>query len=169
MDMSSTGEVGCLGDNYYEAVLKAMLSVGYKVPQKAVLISSGDARSKVELLQSSKMMMERGLKLYATPGTHDFLKNHEVESEKVFCPDDDRMPNALKIIEDRAVDLVVNIPKNLSSEELNNDFPIRRNAVDRNIPIVTNARLASAFIVSFCSMEVEDFAIKSLGEYEIIR
>lgn len=169
VDMASTGEVGCIGDNYYEAVLKAMLSVGYKVPQKGVLISSGDARSKVELLKSSKLMVERSLKLYATPGTHDFLKTHGVESEKVFWPDDDRIPNAMNLLENQVVDLVVNIPKNLSSKELNNDFTIRRNAVDRNIPILTNARLASAFIISFCSIEVDDFAIKSLGEYKTTR
>jgi len=169
VDMSSTGEVGCIGDNFYEAVLKAMLSVGYHVPQKGVLISSGDARSKVELLKSSKLMVKRGLKLFATPGTHDFLESHDVKSEIVFWPDDSRKPNALDLLENRLVDLVVNIPKNLSSEELNNDFTIRRNAVDRNIPILTNARLASAFVVSFCSVEVEEFAIKSLGEYEIIR
>lgn len=169
VDMSSTGEVGCIGDNYYEAVLKAMLSVGYQVPQKGVLISSGDARGKVELLESSKMMEQRGLKLFATPGTHDFLKSHGVDSEKVFWPDDNRQPNALQLLQDQVVDLVVNIPKDLSSEELNNDYSIRRNAVDRNIPIVTNARLASAFIVSFCSIELEDLAMKSMGEYEIIK
>jgi carbamoyl-phosphate synthase large subunit len=169
VDMSSTGEVGCIGENYYEAVIKAMLSVGYHVPQKGVLISSGDARSKVELLESSRLMVKRGLKLFATPGTFDYLKSHGVESEKVFWPDDERQPNALNLLENQLVDLVVNIPKNLSSKELNNDFQIRRNAVDRNIPILTNARLASAFIISFCSYEIEELAIKSLGEYEMIR
>ena len=169
VDMSSTGEVGCIGDNYYEAVLKAMLSVGYQVPKKGVLISSGDARGKVELLVSSKMMEKRGLKLYATPGTHDYLKSNGVDSEKVYWPDDNRQPNALNLLQEQIVDFVVNIPKDLSSEELNNDYTIRRNAIDRNIPIVTNARLASAFIVSFCSMEIEDLVMKSMGEYEIVR
>jgi len=169
VDMSSTGEVGCIGDNFYEAVLKAMLSVGYHIPHKGVLISSGDARGKVELLQSSKMMVERGLKLYATPGSYDYLKSHGIPSEKVYWPDDNRSPNALNLLEEQKVDLVVNIPKDLSSEELNNDYTIRRNAVDRNIPILTNARLASAFIVSFCSIELEELAMKSMGEYEIIK
>lgn len=169
VDMSSTGEVGCIGDNYYEAVLKAMLSVGYQVPKKGVLISSGDARGKVELLESSRMMEKRGLKLYATPGTHDYLKSNGVSSEKVYWPDDNRQPNALNLLQEQIVDFVVNIPKDLSSEELNNDYTIRRNAIDRNIPIVTNARLASAFIVSFCSLEIEDLAMKSMGEYEIVR
>jgi len=169
VDMASTGEVGCIGDNYYEAVLKAMLSVGYHVPKKGVLISSGDARSKIELLESSRMMEKRGLKLYATPGTHDYLKSNRVDSEKVYWPDDSRSPNALNLLQEKLVDLVVNIPKDLSSEELNNDYTIRRNAVDRNIPIITNARLASAFIISFCSIEIEELAMKSMGEYEIVR
>jgi len=169
VDMSSTGEVGCIGDHFYEAVLKAMMSVGYHIPQKGVLISSGDARGKVELLESSRLMVERGLKLYATPGSHDYLMSHDIPSEKVYWPDDDRSPNALSLLEEQMVDLVVNIPKDLSSEELNNDYTIRRNAVDRNIPILTNARLASAFIVSFCSVELEDLAMKSMGEYEIVR
>lgn len=169
VDMSSTGEVGCIGDNFYEAVLKAMLSVGYKIPSKGVLVSSGDPRSKVELLQSCKMMQEKGLKLYATPGTHDFLAKHQILSEVVYWPDDQRKPNSLDLFFDKKVDLVVNIPKDLSSVELNNDYTIRRNAVDRNIPILTNARLASAFITSFCSLNLNDLIIKSMGEYEIVR
>lgn len=169
VDMSSTGEVGCIGDNYYEAVLKAMMSVGYHIPKKGVLVSSGDAKGKVELLQSSRMMVERGLKLFATPGSYDFLKSHGVPSEKVYWPDDERSPNALNLLEEQKVDLVVNIPKDLSSEELNNDYAIRRNAVDRNIPILTNARLASAFIMSFCSIELDELVMKSMGEYEIVR
>ena len=169
VDMSSTGEVGCIGNTYYEAILKAMLSVGYKVPEKGVLISSGDSRSKVELVQSCRMMMERGLQIFATPGTHQFLKEQGIHSEKVFWPDDERKPNSLGVILDRQVDLVVNIPKNLSSQELNNDYAIRRNAVDRNIPILTNARLASAFILAFCTISVDELEVKSMGEYEIIR
>ncbi len=169
VDMSSTGEVACIGDSYYEAVLKAMFSVGYHIPQRGVLISSGDSRSKVELLQSCRLMTEFGLQLYATPGTHHFLAKHEIPSQLVYWPDDKRKPNSLDLIQDKKVDLVVNIPKDLSSEELNNDFTIRRNTVDRNIPILTNARLASAFIIAFCSLKLEDLHIKSMGEYEIVR
>ncbi len=165
VDMSSTGEVGCIGENYYEAVLKAMLSVGYHIPKNGVLISSGDAKSKVELLQSCQLMQERGLKLYATPGSYDFLVKNNIEAQKVYWPDDKRKPNTLDLLQQRKVDLVVNIPKDLSSDELNNDYTIRRNAVDRNIPILTNARLASAFIIAFCTYELEDMQIKSLGEY----
>ena len=169
VDMSSTGEVGCIGDSYYEAVLKAMLSVGYHIPKIGVLVSSGDSRSKVELLQSCRLMNEKGLHIYATPGTHDFLERHHIPSEVVYWPDDDRKPNSLSLFKDRKVDLVVNIPKDLSSTELNNDYTIRRNAVDRNIPILTNARLASAFIMAFCYYSLDDMQIKSMGEYEIVR
>jgi carbamoyl-phosphate synthase large subunit len=167
VDMSSTGEVGCIGDHYYEAILKAMLSVGYKVPSKAVLVSSGDARSKVELLESCRLMVKQNLKLYATPGTQIYLETHGIEAEKVYWPDDNRKPNVMQILENQMVDLVVNIPKNLSTEELNNDFEIRRNAVDRNIPILTNARLASAFILSFCLVNIDDLAIKAMGDYDV--
>ncbi len=169
VDMSSTGEVGCIGNSFYEAVLKAMLSVGYRIPVKGVLISSGDSRSKVELVQACKMLQNTNLKLYATPGSHHFLKEHGVDSEIAYWPDDYGSPNTLELLENKKIDLVVNIPKNLSSQELNNDYQIRRNAVDRNIPILTNARLASAFITSFCTFSLDDLEVKSMGEYEIVR
>ena len=165
VDMSSTGEVGCIGDDYYEAILKAMLSVGYKIPEKSVLISSGDIRSKVELLNSCRLMQEKGLKLYATRGSADFLLRHNIKVEKVSWPDEKSGINSLSLLQSGEIDLVVNIPKNLSADELNNDYTIRRTAIDLNIPLITNARLASAFITSFCKMNIEDVLIKSLGEY----
>ncbi len=169
VDMASTGEVGCIGENYYEAILKAMLSVGYHIPQKGVLISSGDSRSKVELVQSCRLMEEKGLVLFATPGTHDFLGKNGIKSQVVYWPDDSRKPNSLGLIKEKKVDLVINIPKDLSTTELNNDYSIRRGAVDMNIPILTNARLASAFVTAFCSLSLDELQIKSMGEYEIVR
>ncbi len=167
VDMSSTGEVGCIGDDYYEAILKAMLSVGYNIPQKGVLISSGDIRSKVELLNSCRMMAEKGLKLYATRGSDDFLKKHGVEAEVVAWPDEQTNlnDNCIDLMRNGTIDFVVNIPKNLSENELNNDYAIRRTAIDLNIPLITNARLASAFIVAFCKLDLNDVLIKSLDEY----
>ncbi len=165
VDMASTGEVGCIGNNYYDTILKAMLSVGYRVPKKGVLISSGDIRSKVELLAAAKLMQIRGLNLYATQGTADFLASHGLETIVVHWPDDKRKPNAIDLMHDKRIDFVVNIPKNLSEGELNNDYTIRRTAVDLNIPIITNARLASAFITAFCQVEVADLEIASWDEY----
>ena len=165
VDMSSTGEVGCIGDNYYEAILKAMLSVGYTIPKKNILLSTGDMRSKVELVNSCKMLIERGYNLFATHGTHDFLKLNGIESIDLAWPDEDRKPNVLDYLKAKEIDLVVNIPKDLSSHELSNDYSIRRGAVDFNIPLLTNARLASAFIYAICMMEVEDISIKSWDEY----
>ncbi|HEB62481.1 MAG TPA: ATP-grasp domain-containing protein, partial [Bacteroidetes bacterium] len=165
VDMSSTGEVGCIGDDYYEAILKAMLSVGYKIPEKGILISSGDIRSKVELLNSCRLMKEKGLKLYATRGSADFLLRHNIVVEKVSWPDEKSGLNSLNLLQAGEIDLVVNIPKNLSEDELNNDYTIRRTAIDLNVPLVTNARLASAFITSFCKMDIGNVLIKSLGEY----
>jgi len=165
VDMSSTGEVGCIGNDMNDAVLKAMLSVGYTIPRKAVLISSGDIRSKIELLNSCRMLIERGLKIYATQGTHDFLERHEVESEVLHWPDAKQTPNALDYLKERKIDFVVNIPKNLSSDELNNDYTIRRTAIDLNIPLITNARLASAFIIAFCTTELEQISVQSMGSY----
>jgi len=168
VDMASTGEVGCIGDDYYEAVLKSMLSVGYKIPEKAVLISSGDSRSKVELLASCRLMQEKGLKLYATKGSSDFLTRQKIPSTILHWPDDARTPNVLDYIKEKKIDLVINIPKNLSKDELNNDYTIRRNAIDYNIPLITNARLASAFITAFCTIDEDDISIKSLDEYKLI-
>ncbi|MCX6334099.1 MAG: carbamoyl-phosphate synthase (glutamine-hydrolyzing) large subunit [Bacteroidia bacterium] len=166
VDMSSTGEVGCIGEGFYEAILKAMFSVGYRVPKKSILLSTGPARSKVELLNSAKALKERGHKLYATRGTQQFLQNAGVEADVAYWPDEDKSPNTIELIRTREVDLVVNIPKDLSDAELNNDYSIRRNAVDFNVPLLTNARLASAFILAFCRMKEGDLAIKSWDEYK---
>jgi carbamoyl-phosphate synthase large subunit len=166
VDMSSTGEVGCIGEGFYEAILKAMFSVGYRIPKKSILLSTGPARSKVELLNSAKALREKGHKLFATRGTHEFLKNAGVEAHIAYWPDENKSPNTIELIKNREVDLVVNIPKNLSPTELNNDYSIRRSAVDFNVPLLTNARLASAFILAFCRMKLEDLSIKSWDEYK---
>jgi len=166
VDMASTGEVGCIGEGFYEAILKAMFSVGYSVPEKSVLLSTGPARSKVELLNSAKALHEKGHKLYATRGTQQFLTNAGVEAHVAYWPDEDKSPNTIELIRTREVDLVVNIPKNLSASELDNDYSIRRSAVDYNIPLLTNARLASAFILAFCRMDEKELAIKSWDEYK---
>jgi carbamoyl-phosphate synthase large subunit len=166
VDMSSTGEVGCIGEGFYEAILKAMFSVGYRVPMKSILLSTGPARSKVELLNSAKALRERGHKLYATRGTQQFLQNAGVEAEVAYWPDENRSPNTIELIRSREVDLVINIPKDLSDTELNNDYSIRRNAVDFNVPLITNSRLASAFILAFCRLSEDQLAIKSWDEYK---
>ncbi len=166
VDMSSTGEVGCIGEGFYEAILKAMFSVGYRIPKKSILLSTGPARSKVELLNSARALREKGHKLYATRGTQEFLSNAGVESEVAYWPDENKSPNTIELIRTREVDLVVNIPKDLTATELNNDYSIRRNAVDFNVPLLTNARLASAFILAFCRMNEDDLAIKSWDEYK---
>ncbi len=166
VDMSSTGEVGCIGEGFYEAILKSMFSVGYRVPEKSILLSTGPARSKVELLNSAKALRERGHTLYATRGTQQFLANAGVEAQVAYWPDEDKSPNTIELIRTRQVDLVVNIPKDLSATELDNDYSIRRNAVDYNVPLITNARLASAFILAFCRISIDDLAIKSWDEYK---
>lgn len=166
VDMASTGEVGCIGEGFYEAILKAMFSVGYRVPKGSILLSTGPARSKVELLNSAKALREKGHKLYATRGTQQFLENAGVEAEVAYWPDENKSPNTIELIRNRQVDLVVNIPKNLSPDELNNDYMIRRSAVDFNVPLITNARLASAFILAFCRLGIDDLAIKSWEEYK---
>jgi carbamoyl-phosphate synthase large subunit len=165
VEMASTGEVGCIGENYYEALLKAMLSVGYRIPEKNILFSSGDARSKIELLQSAKMLVERGYNLFATPGSAKFLADSDVPVTTLYWPDEEKTPNTLEYLKSRKIDLVINIPKNLSKTELYNDYEIRRAAVDFNIPLITNARLASAFIYAICKLQPEDIAINSWDEY----
>ncbi len=166
VDMSSTGEVGCIGEGFYEAILKAMFSVGYRIPKKSILLSTGPARSKVELINSAKALRDKGHTLYATRGTQQFLKNAGIEAHIAFWPDENKTPNTIDLIKTREVDLVVNIPKNLSPSELDNDYSIRRTAVDYNVPLLTNARLASAFILAFCRMNENDLAIKSWDEYK---
>ena len=165
VDMASTGEVGCIGDDYYEAILKAMLSVGYRVPKKNILISSGPMRSKTELVQSAAMLVERGYQLFATRGTQQFFAENGIPSTLVHWPDVPESPNAYELLKERKIDLVINIPKNLSESELQNDYTIRRAAVDFNIPLITNARLASAFIYAFTRYTLDDLSIKSWGEY----
>ena len=165
VEMASTGEVGCIGENYYEALLKAMLSVGYRIPEKNILLSSGDARSKIELLQSAKLLVERGYNLFATPGSAKFLSENEVPVTVLYWPDEETSPNTLEYLKNRKIDLVINIPKNLSKTELYNDYQIRRAAVDFNIPLITNARLASAFIYAICKLQPGDIAINSWDEY----
>jgi carbamoyl-phosphate synthase large subunit len=165
VDMASTGEVGCIGDDYYEAVLKAMLSVGYRIPKQGVLISGGDIRSKVELLHSARAIKDRGLPIYATKGTAKFLSEHGLEVEVLHWPDSNENPNVLDYLKKGKIDLVINIPKNLTENELFNDYEIRRNAIDLNIPLLTNARLASAFVMAFTTTAMEDLTIKSYREY----
>jgi carbamoyl-phosphate synthase large subunit len=165
VDMSSTGEVGCIGEGFYEAILKAMFSVGYRIPKGAVLLSTGPARSKVELLNSARALREKGHKLYATRGTQKFLNDAGIEAEVAYWPDEKKSPNTIDLIKSREVELVINIPKDLSADELNNDYSIRRSAVDFNVPLITNARLASAFILAFCKLDISDLAIKSWEEY----
>ena len=165
VDMSSTGEVGCIGENFYEAILKAMLSVGYTIPKKNILLSTGPMRSKVELINSCRLLAEKGYNLFATKGTADFLRLNNIESTVLAWPDEDKKPNTLEYLQNKMIDLVINIPKDLSSDELSNDYSIRRNAVDYNIPLITNARLASAFIIAFCKIKEEEIPIKHWGEY----
>lgn len=165
VDMASTGEVGCIGDDYYEAILKSMLAVGFKIPKKGVLISSGTMRDKVELLKSAQWLADHKFEIYATKGSHSFLSENGIASIQVNWPDVDEYPNALDLIREKKIDLVINIPKNLSSEELSNDYTIRRAAVDFNIPLISNARLASAFIYSVGRYNIEDLKIKAWDEY----
>ncbi len=165
VDMVSTGEVGCIGDDYYEAVLTAMLSVGYRIPEKNILLSTGPSRSKIELLNSARMLAEMGYRLYATRGSAEFLKNNQIPVEMLHWPDEAAEPNTLSFLRERKIDLVINIPKNLSRDELNNDYTIRRSAIDFNIPLITNARLASAFIYAICKFKQQDISIKAWDEY----
>jgi len=165
VDMVSTGEVGCIGDDYYEAILKALLSVGYHIPRKGILISSGPLRSKTELINSARMLLEKGYQLFATKGTHDFYAKNGIPTIRVYWPDETAQPNAFDLIKNQTVDLVINIPKNLTSKELSNDYTIRRAAVDFNIPLITNARLASAFVYAISRYRLEDLPVKSWGEY----
>lgn len=163
--MASTGEVGCIGENYYEAVLKSMLSVGYRIPCKNILISSGPSRSKVELLTSARMLQEKGYAIYATEGTAKFFEENGIEVTVLYWPDEDKKPNVMEFLRERKVDLVINIPKNHTKRELDNGYKIRRAAVDYNIPLITNARLASAFIYAVCKVGAGEIVIKSWDEY----
>jgi len=165
VDMSSTGEVGCLGDDTNCAILKSMLSVGLRVPEKAVLISSGNAKQKASLLKPCRQLVEKGYKLYATAGTYRYLMENYIPCNIVFWPSEEGQPQALDLIREKKVDMVVNIPKNLTSGELTNGYKIRRAAIDFNVTLLTNDRLASAFINAFTSMSLDDLAIKAWDEY----
>ena len=166
VDMSSTGEVGCIGENTSEALLKSMLSVGYKIPQKNILLSTGGPKQKASMLDAAKKLYEKGYSLYATGGTHKYLNDNGIPAIRVYWPSEsDKEPQALDMLHKKQIDMVVNIPKNLSSAELTNGYKIRRAAIDLNVPLLTNARLASAFIDAFCDMTVDEIEIKSWGEY----
>ena len=166
VDMSSTGEVGCLGDDTNTALLKSMLSVGHRIPKKNILLSTGGAKQKVAMLDAAKMLLENGYKLYATGGTSKFLTENGIENTHVLWPSEEgEEPKALDLLHNHTIDMVVNIPKNLTSSELSNGYKIRRAAIDLNVPLITNARLASAFIYAFCTTKIEDIDIKAWGEY----
>lgn len=165
VDMASTGEVGCIGDDFSEAILKALLSVGFRIPSKNILISSGETKSKVELQEACKILSERGFQLFATRGSAQFLADNGIDSTIVQWPDEEGDRNVIAMIAERKFDLVINIPKNITKRELANDYSIRRSAIDFNIPLLTNARLASAFIMAFVTKSVNDIKIKSWDEY----
>ena len=166
VDMSSTGEVGCLGEDSRSALLKAMLSVGQRIPEKNILLSTGDGKQKADMLAASKMLSEHGYKLFATPGTSHYLTENGIENTLVYWPSDaDKQPQALDMLHNKEIDMVVNVPKNLSTGELTNGYKIRRAAIDLNIPLITNARLASAFIYAFCTQKLDDLDIKCWQEY----
>jgi carbamoyl-phosphate synthase large subunit len=167
VDMASTGEVGCLGDNSSTALLKAMLSVGHRIPKRSVLLSTGTAKQKADMLDAARMLVSHGYKLYATGGTSRYLSDNGVENTMVFWPSEpDKQPQALDMLHQHEIDMVVNVPKNLSEGELTNGYKIRRAAIDLNVPLITNSRLASAFINAFCTINLDEIGIKSWAEYK---
>ena len=173
VDMASTGEVGCLGDSFDEALLKSMISVGHRIPQKSVLISSGDARQKADLLSACRLLAEKGYIIYATAGTFRYLTENGVQVRRalwpseVACalPEDAGVPAAVDLIARHEVELVINIPKDFSTGELTNGYKMRRAAIDFNVPLITNGRLAKAYIKAFCNLGFEDLKIKAWDEY----
>ena len=166
VDMASTGEVGCLGDDTSTALLKSMLSVGYKIPEKNILLSTGSAKQKAEMLDAARMLVEHGYKLFATGGTSDYLNTNGIENTRVHWPSENLQPQALDMLHKHMIDMVVNIPKNLTESELSNGYKIRRAAIDLNVPLITNSRLASAFIYAFCTVPVDKIGIKAWDEYK---
>ncbi len=166
VDMSSTGEVGCLGDDTNCALLKAMLSVGQHVPEKTVLLSTGTAKNKADMLEAARMLVEHGYELYATTGTSVYLTQNGIANTKVYWPSEEGTPQALDLLHQKKIDMVVNVPKNLTAGELNDGYKVRRAAVDLNIPLITNTRLAAAFINAFCTVPLDKLAIKSWSEYK---
>ncbi|WP_294177728.1 carbamoyl-phosphate synthase (glutamine-hydrolyzing) large subunit [uncultured Coprobacter sp.] len=166
VDMVSTGEVGCLGNDTNDAILKSMLSVGYKIPQQSILLSTGTAKQKVDMLAAAELLHKNGYKLFATGGTHSMLAENNIPSTRVAWPGEEGYPQALDLLHEKKIDMVVNIPKNLTAGELDNGYKIRRAAIDLNIPLVTNSRLASAFITAFCTTPIEELEIKAWEEYK---
>lgn len=166
VDMASTGEVGCIGDDTSCAILKAMLSVGYRIPKKNILLSTGTMKQKADMMDAARMLVNKGYKLFATGGTHRAFAENGIESTLVYWPSEEGQPQALEMLHNKEIDMVVNIPKNLTAGELTNGYKIRRAAIDLNIPLITNPRLASAFINAFCTLDVDDLAIKSWDEYK---
>ena len=167
VDMASTGEVGCLGDDSRTALLKSMLSVGQRIPEKNILLSTGSAKQKAELLDAAKMLVEHGYTIYATGGSSKYLTENGVQNTLVYWPSESGTPQALDMLHNKQIDMVVNIPKNLTAGELSNGYKIRRAAIDLNIPLITNPRLASAYINAFCTLSLDDLAIKSWSEYGV--
>ena len=166
VDMASTGEVGCLGDDTDNALMQAMLSVGHRVPEKNILLSTGGAKQKASMLDAARELKENGYNLYATGGTSRFLTENGIENTLVYWPNEEGHPQALDMLHQKQIDMVVNIPKNLTEGEISNGYKIRRAAIDLNIPLITNARLASAFIHAFCKIKTDDIVIKSWSEYK---
>ncbi|MFV0417590.1 MAG: carbamoyl-phosphate synthase (glutamine-hydrolyzing) large subunit [Dysgonomonas sp.] len=167
VDMASTGEVGCIGDDFSEALLVSMISVGYTIPKKSVMVSSGDSKSKVDLLEACKMLQDSNYDIYATAGTTQFLADNGVKATAVSWPDEEKENNVMDMMANHRFELIVNIPKNHTRRELTNGYKIRRAAIDHNIPLITNARLASAFIQAFCELKETDIPIKSWQEYKL--
>ena len=166
VDMSSTGEVGCIGEDTYTALLKSMLSVGQRIPAKNILLSTGGAKQKAEMLDAAKILKDHGYNLFATGGTSNYLTENGIDNTLVYWPSDEgKQPQALDLLHEKKIDLVVNIPKDLTPRELTNGYKIRRASIDLNIPLLTNSRLASAFIAAFCNVKLNDIDIKAWGEY----
>ena len=177
VDMASTGEVGCIGEDTNCALLKAMLSVGHRIPNRTaqdgssvpgnILLSTGSAKQKAEMLDAARMLADHGYKLFATGGTSRYLTENGIENTRVLWPSESEaaVPAALDMLHNHEIDMVVNIPKNLTTHELTNGYKIRRAAIDLNVPLITNSRLASAFISAFCTMTLDDINIRSWQEY----
>jgi carbamoyl-phosphate synthase large subunit len=165
VEMASTGEAGCIGEDYYDAILKAMLSVGYKIPKNNILLSTGPSRSMIELLNSAQLLSEKGYNLFATEDTYGFLKANGIHSTMLYSSQDKGNPNVIDYLSERILELVINIPKSLTDSDLQYDYLIRRTAVDYNIPLITNSRLAAAFIYAFCKKDISELSLKSWREY----
>ncbi len=166
VDMSSTGEVGCIGEDSSTAMLKSMLSVGHRIPEKNILLSTGTAKQKAEMLDAARLLQQKGYKLFATGGTSKYLAEQGIENTRVYWPSEEgQQPQALDMLHNHEIDMVVNIPKDLTSHELSNGYKIRRAAIDLNVPLLTNSRLASAFINAFCNVSLDEIDIKAWEEY----